>query len=102
MIKMHVDCKFKSNYCHQNFQTAILSPKLFIFQLFFTEEIFRFDGRKFEFQVDANYYHAYTKLASYNGSPFVTGGSDGVTTEIFDLNAGKWNVVEDYPFADTL
>ena len=70
--------------------------------VFSTEIIFRFDGRKFETQVDAYYEHSSSKLASYNGSPFVTGGGDTVTTEIFDFNAGIWKRAEDYPFSARL
>ena len=52
--------------------------------------------------MDANSGHAYSKLASYKGSPFVTGGLDSKKTEIFNTNAGYWQEVEDYPFSDTL
>lgn len=64
---------------------------------------FRYDGNHIRVQASSTFKHRYSKLASYKGSPFVTGGkeaSDGITTEIYD--GERWLRAEDYPFANSL
>ena len=59
----------------------------------------RFDGKSFYGQINSQYKHLQSKLASYNGAPFVTGGFETTKTEIFDTEAAQWQEAEAYPFA---
>ena len=48
--------------------------------------------------------HAYIlALGSYRNSPFVTGQAsktNGLKTEIFDMEANEWVQLDDYPFSN--
>ena len=66
--------------------------------------ISRFDGGSFKNEPSSTFPHLdVSSLASYRGSPFVTGGVSseyGLKTEILDYKSGQWNQEEDYPFSD--
>ena len=63
----------------------------------------RFDGETIKNEPDSNIDHKKTlSLGSYKGRPFLTGGTWTNTkkTEIFDFGSNKWELVDDYPFAN--
>ena len=64
-----------------------------------------FDGTTFITEPSSQFPHEDVgALGSYRNSPFVTGciyiSNYGLKTEILDYEAGKWEQVADYPFAD--
>ena len=80
---------------------------------------FRFDGNKFNRVEDSQFSHRKTALGSYQGRPFITGGTQDnenrdyeflysygeyenyglLKTEIFSTDSLKWESGTDYPFA---
>ena len=65
-----------------------------------------YDGTTVETETSSNFPHVRTALASYRGSPFVTGdnnnrNNDGLKTEIFDRQTSTWVEADDYPYTST-
>ena len=62
---------------------------------------FSFDGTNFNSEVSSQFPHRdVLALGSYRNSPFVTGHSSGLNTEILDYEAGQWKQAADYPFSN--
>ena len=59
-----------------------------------------FDGLNFVPEAETSYNHSFTNsLGSYNETPFITGSSRNVKTEIFDPKSDSWTLSVDFPFA---
>ena len=76
--------------------TRKLTAKLIFNHLFF----FSFDGTNFTTEPSSQYSYQYVyALGNYRDSPFVTGGSYDLTTEILDYEARTWNFESNYPYS---
>ena len=49
----------------------------------------------------SKYSHHRGSLASYKGSPFITGGFDGLKTEIYRFDSMEWTEKTDFPIQYT-
>ena len=69
--------------------------------------LFSFNGETFKTEASSKFPHYYVlALGSYRNSPFVTGdnngfNSNGLKTEILDLEAKEWVQLADYPFSNS-
>ena len=73
-----------------------------IIQGLFQSEISSFDGTNFQSEASSLFSHQnVAALGNYRDSPFVTGGSESLKTEILDYGTSTWAQVEDYPFSHT-
>ena len=69
----------------------------------FQSEISSFDGTNFQTEASSLFPHQHVgpALGNYRDSPFITGGTESLKTEILDYATSTWVQKEDYPFSHT-
>jgi len=74
---------------HKIIHNKIIHIRNFVF--------FSFDGQTIQTEPSSNNEHGYASLARFRNIPMVVGDYNGISVEKF--SSGKWNVMDDFPFA---